>query len=375
MLKKLSMKQISIIVSVIVFTILLVAVVIILNFTKGDVRVDVLKDKTRVGFVLNGSVDDASWCQSHYTALRNISEDLNLEIVCRENVPEENCLDVIRSLVKDEDCLVIIGITFGYGPYMEQASAEFPDRFFLHATGTSYANNLCSYFGRMYQFRYLSGIVAGMQTQTNSIGYVAAFPISSVNRGINAFTLGVKSVNPDAEVHVRFCSSWTEDEPAYAATEKLIEEYGADVIAMHTDSLAPLDCADKNGVWSIGYSTDNTERYPDSYLTACVWKWDGYYKDQILACLQGKFHGAHSWLGIESGIMELADPIRIGNAVPQCAEPLEKARRSFENYSFDVFYGPVKDRDGNIRIAEGESMSDAKMLDNFDWYVEGVEID
>lgn len=372
---KLSMKQMSIIVSVTVFSILLFAVIIILNFTKGEVRVDVLKEQTKVGLILNGPADDRSWSMSHYTALEDISEELNLLIVCKENVPEnESCLKIFDALA-DEGCRIVIADSYGYGSYIEQAAKEHPDIYFMHASGSGYGKNFGSFFGRMYQFRYLSGIVAGIRTKTDSIGYVAAFPISEVNRGINAFALGVRSVNPDASVHVKFCDSWTEDKPARECTRELIDNYGADVIAMHTNSLAPLDEAEQSGVWSIGYNLDNSERYPKSYLTACVWDWKGYYREQILLCLQGKFRGEHKWLGIESGVMKLIDGDVTDNADPACRQPVEDARRRFETYSYDVFYGPIKDSDGNIRIDEGESMSDENMLENFDWYVEGVEID
>ncbi|MBO6232017.1 MAG: BMP family ABC transporter substrate-binding protein [Ruminiclostridium sp.] len=374
-MKKLSMKQISLIVSTTVFAILLVAVLIILNFTKKNTYVDVLKDKTDVGLLLNGVADDRSWSMAHAEALESISDELNLNIVCRENVAaDESCVDVIRSLIED-GCVIIIATSFDFGQYMEQCAAEFPDIYFLHATGTAEGNNIGSFFGRMYQFRYLSGIIAGMQTKTNSIGYVASFPISEVNRGINAFTLGVRSVNPEAVVHVSFCGSWTDDEPAAASSEKLITEFGADVLAMHTDSLAPLEAADKHGIWSIGYNYDNSGLFPGSYLTGCVWDWSSYYKEQILLCLQGKFRGEHDWLGIESGVMKLVDLGATRNADPACVGPLNKARERFEKYSFDVFYGPVTDNEGNVRVPEGESLSDSNMLNNFDWYVEGVEVE
>jgi basic membrane protein A len=369
------MRQLGLIVSISVFTILFVAVLIILNFNKKTADPGIMKAKTNVGLLLSGPPDDMSWSSTHYSAVNGISEDLNLEVICRENVPaDENCAEVIRSLVEDEHCLVVIAASYDYGKYMEEAAGKYPDVYFIHAAGTAAGKNICSFTGRMYQYRYLSGIVAGTQTKTNSIGYVAAFPITGVNVGINAFTLGVRSVNPDAVVHVAFTGSWTDDRAAGDAAEKLVSEYGADVITLHTDSLAPLDYAEEHGVWTIGYSCDNSGRYPKSYLTACVWHWDSYYREQILSCIQGKFKGEHRWLGYDSGIMELIDPAKSGNADPAYNAPLEAAKARFGNYSFDVFYGPVTDNTGNIRVAESESLSDETMLTSFDWYVEGVQI-
>ena len=373
-MRKLSMKQISLIVSGSVFTILLIAVFIILGFTKKSVNLDVLREKTLVGLITRGSVDDMSWSRSHSDALGRISDELNLEVICRENVAAEGFTDAVRSLA-DEGCLVIVAASCDYSRYIDECGAEFPDVYFLNAGGNSAGRNTGSYFGRMYQYRYLSGIVAGTSTTTGSIGYVASFPIPEVNRGINAFTLGVRSVAPEAVVHVSFCGSWTDDKSAEECAEKLITDCNADVLTLHTDSLAPLDTAEKHGIWTIGCNFDNSSRYADSYLTGCVWNWDGYYKEQILSCLQGKFKGKNNWLGMESGIMELTDPGITGNADPAYSEPLKAARARFEDYSFDVFYGPVTDNEGNIRVGEGESLSDDVMMNSFDWYVEGVEIE
>ena len=375
-MKKFGMKQVSVIVSVVVFSILLVAFIIILNFNSRKAPVDVLKEKTSVGLILNGSRNDRSWNSAHYEALLRTAGMLNIEVICREFVPEdENCYSTICSLIDDDDCRIVICSSYGYGEQIERAAAEYPDRYFLHASGTAYGKNLGSFFGRMYQFRYLSGIAAGLAAKNGVIGYVAAFPISEVNRGINAFTLGVRSVNPDASVHVRFCNSWNDDEPAADAAQALITECGAEVIAMHTNSLAPLKTADANGVWSVGYNFDNSELCPDTFLTGCVWEWDNYYYEQILSCLQGKFRGEHIWLGIESGTMELVDINPGVNDPEKYKKAVEAARALFENYSYDVFYGPVTDIGGRGRIGEGESMSDDRMLNKFDWYVEGVEIE
>ena len=373
-MRKLSMKHISLIVSGSVFAILFVAVFIILNFTKRHVNVDVLKDKTIVGLVTRGTADDLSWSQSHFDALERISEDLNLEIRCRENVAAEAFTDAVRSLA-DEGCLVIIAASYDYGRYIDKCGAEYPEIYFLNTAGTSAGSNTCSYFGRMYQYRYLSGIIAGTRTGTGSIGYVASYPIPEVIRGIDAFTLGVRSVNPEAVVHVSYCGSWTDDKAAGESAEKLITDFAADVITLHTDSLAPLDAAEKHGIWSIGYNFDNSAGYKSSYLTGCVWKWDEYYREQILSCIQGKFRGKNNWLGMESGIMELTDPKKTGNAAPGYQEPLKEARDRFETFSFDVFYGPITDNEGNIRVGEGESLPDDIMLNSIDWYVEGVEIE
>jgi len=218
----------------------------------------------------------------------------------------------------------------------------------------------------------LSGIVAGLLTTTNEIGYVAAFNISEVNRGINAFTMGVRLVNPDATVHVEWCGSWTDDNMAAAATNKLIESHNIDVLTMHTDSLAPLEVAEKNKIWSIGYNTDNSSLFPDTYLTAPVWEWEYFYKQRIEECKYNQFTGKHYWEGMETGVVSLA-PFT-DNVKPEISAIVENEKKRIETGTYDVFYGPIRDNKGNLRIKDGESMTDDEMLNAFDWFVEGVKI-
>ncbi len=374
--KRPDMKQISIAVSVIVFTILMVSVIIIINFTKGEMRSDVLKQTTNVGVLLLGSADDHSWNQSHIDSLDRVSGELNLKVIVRDNVPPYGgCHDVIRKLIEEDDCKVVIATSVEYGDTISQAAKEYPDCRFLYTAGRSHEPNVGSFFGRMYQIRYLSGIIAGNQTKTGHIGYVGAYPNSEVNRCINAFTLGVRAVRPDAVVHVSFCNSWVDDELAASSANMLIDKCGADVITLHTDSVSPLRVAEERSVWSIGTGPDDPQLYPNTCLTSCVWDWDSYYRKAILSVKQGKFRGEWQWLGYESGIMKLTDPKLTGNAAPGYEEKLNAAIKGFEEHTYDVFYGPVTDMDGRIRIPEGESMSDDEMYDRFDWYVEGVKIE
>lgn len=345
--------------------------IFLINTKKEDTQVT--KQSTKVGVLLNGSCQDASWSQSHYAGLEKSAKVLNLAICYRENVPEtEESLRVMEEMIQ-QGCKIIICNSFRYGDWLLESAKKHPDIYYLHASGVEQANNLCTYFGRIYQMRYLSGIVAGLQTETNEIGYVAALPISEVNRGINAFTLGVREVNPKAKVHVKWSNSWTDEKKSEKAARTLLAQYDIDVLAMHTDTQAPLQVAEKAGIWSIGYNWDNSEKYPKSFLTAPVWKWETFYESVILECLQGKFRGRNYWLGVESGILGLSSFTK--NVKEGIEKRTAKAEERLQSGKYDVFYGPIKDQDGVLRVKEGESMSDAAMLNEFDWYVEGVYMD
>lgn len=352
--------------------VLLIAVAGIFLINAKNEDTDVTKEKTKVGFILIGTRDDKSYSQSHYEGMQKTAEKLNLDVIYRECVPTDaQSKEVMENLIA-EGCKIIICSSYDYGEEILEVAEENPDIYFFHATGITQSKNLATYFGRIYQFRYLSGIVAGMQTETNEIGYVAAFPISEVNRGINAFTLGVKSVNPDAVVHVEWCNSWTDDAAAGMAAEKLFDTHAIDVVAMHTDSLRVLELAEERGIWSIGYNLDNYENFPDTFLTAPVWQWENYYEPYILKCLQGKFKGNNYWEGANTGVVGLA-PLT-PNVKAGVEKRIADKREQFESGVLDVFYGPIRDNEGNLRVAAGESMSDAVMLNSFNWYVEGVEV-
>ncbi len=354
-------------------TILVIVVIGIFFINETKTETDVTKEKTKIGFLLNGICQDKSYGQSHYEGIEKVAEKLNLEILYRENVPEnEECVQMIEELI-EEGCEIIICNSFGLGEWELKAAEQHPEIYFFHATGTQTAHNLSTYFGRMYQVRYLSGIVAGLQTETNEIGYVAAFPISEVNRGINAFTLGVKKVNPKATVYVKWSNSWTDDEMTETATKNLLEAHKIDVVAMHTDSLAVLKLAEECGIWSIGYNMDNAKNYPNTFLTAPVWKWENFYEPHILECLQGKFMSQSYWEGIETGLIALS-PLT-DNVKEGIKEVMKEEQKALESMMIDVFYGTIKDQNGVIRVQEGESMTDYVMLNEFDWYVEGVVID
>ena len=331
---------------------------------------NVTKHKTKVGVLMAGTVDDESWSQSHYEGMEQAARKLNLVVKYEEKAPEnEKCFALIEELIQD-GCEIIVATSFGYGTHMKAAAEKYPEIYFFHASGVGYSDNLTTFFGRIYQARYLSGIVAGMQTETNQIGYVAAFPIDEVNRGINAFTLGVRSVNPDANVYVAWTNSWGDDEVTAQTTEELLAAHEIDVLTLHSDSNIPLKIAEEKGIWSIGYNIDNHEKYPNSYLTSSIWQWGNFYEAKILECLQGKFRGQHYWVDSDTKAIALA-PLT-NNVKSGISKVVEAERTRIRNGMWDVFFGPVRDQEGHVRVAEGESMTDESMLNEFDWYVEGV---
>ena len=326
--------------------------------------------KLRIAMIMAGLRNDHSWNETHYDANQKAENILNLEVAYYENIPTDSTAQEIMEQAIQNGAKIVIANSFGFGETELAVARNHPETKFLHATGLQAATNLSTFFGRIYQLRYLSGIVAGLKTKTNEIGYVAGFNISEVNRGINAFALGVRKVNPKAKIYISWSGSWTDESMAADATRALLAKYDIDVLTTHLDALSPYEIADERNIWIIGYNRDNSRRFPDHFLTAPVWQWENFYIPKIREIMQDKFEGKSYWLGLESGIMNLSELTK--NVEDSIRQVVEDERVRLSQGKFDVFYGPIVDNQGNVRVGEGESMTDDAMLNSFNWYVEGV---
>lgn len=342
--------------------------ILVVQAQKGET--DVTLKKTKVAMIMNGSRDDHSWGESHYIAMEQVASQLNLDVAYYENTLEDSTAEKVMEQAIAGGARILIANSFNFGNSICKVAERHPAVKFFHATGLQTKANLASFFGRIYQMRYLAGVVAGLTTETNEIGYVAAFDISEVNRGINAFTLGVRKVNPKATVFVSWSHSWVDPNLASDATNDLLRKHNIDVLTLHLDAIAPYEIAEQKNVKMIGYNLDNSKRYPKNFLTAPVWRWENYYAPHIMAVLQDKFVGENSWLGVESGIVSLAP---LTDLVPDSVKQVvETELNQLRLGKYDVFYGPIEDNHGTLRVGEGESMTDTDMLEHFDWYVNGV---
>ena len=355
-----------------IFQILLVLSLICVLGLAGCTSQGTDTEKTKIGFIYVGPIGDGGWTYAHNEARLAMEDEIpNLEVTYIESVPE-NPVDVekiLNDMIADGN-EIIFATSFGYMNSVIKIAEENPDVTFLHCSGYLTADNVGTYFGRMYQARYLSGIVAGKMTETNMIGYVAAFPIPEVIRGINAFALGVQSANPDAKVKVVWTNTWYDPVIEKDAAVSLLEAGGVDVIAQHQDTPFPQQAAEERGAYSVGYNTDMREFAPDAVLTSPIWHWEEYYIPTVQSIIDGTWESNQYWGDIADGIVGLSD---FGTMVPEDVIALVNEQKSgLENKEFDVFTGPIRDQAGNVRIAEGTVMSDGDML-SMDWFVFGVE--
>jgi basic membrane protein A len=323
----------------------------------------------QAAFVYIGAPGDLGWTYEHDQGRKAVEEAFGdrVETAYIEDVPEgPDSARVIRQYAQ-EGYDMIFATSFGYMDHMYEVAEEFPNVIFEHCSGYKTRDNMATYFGRMYQPRYLSGLVAGKMTEANSIGYVAAFPIPEVIRGINAFTLGVLEANPDAEVRVVWTNTWYDPVVEREAAVALLDQ-GVDIIAQHQDTTEPQKAAQERGALSIGYDSDMRSFVGDTVLTSPVWQWGVYYEDTIGAALNDSWETHQYWGGIEDDVVALAE---YSPKVPQDVRDLVESERQRILGDWDVFCGPLNDQAGNEVVADGACLSDEEML-NMDYFVEGV---
>jgi len=324
----------------------------------------------KVAFVYIGPPGDLGWTYEHDRGRKMLEEEYGdaIETTYIENVPEgPDAARVIRDYAQ-QGYDMIFTTSFGYMDPTLEVAQEFPDVYFEHCSGYKTADNMATYFGRIYQPRYLAGIVAGKMTEVNKIGYVAAFPIPEVIRGINAFTRGVRAVNPEAKVSVVWTNTWYDPVKEREAAVALLDE-GVDIIAQHQDTTEPQKAAQERGALSIGYDSDMRSFVGDTVLTSPIWNWGTYYIDTVGKAMEGTWETHQFWGGLEADVVNLAE---FSPKVPEdVRDTVATERERIVSGEWDVFCGPLMDQDGNVVVAEGECMSDEEML-NMNFFVEGV---
>jgi len=325
----------------------------------------------KVGFIYVSPIGDAGWTFQHETGRRQMAAALADKVDTKfvETVPEgAEAERVIRQFAADGYGLVFT-TSFGYMNPTIKVAKRFPGTKFEHATGYKRGKNVGTYNVRFYEGRYLAGIVAGGMSKSGIAGYVAAFPIPEVLMGINAFTLGMQSVNPEARTKVIWTNSWYDPGREREAAGVLVTQ-GADVLTHHTDSTAVVQAADEKGVYAVGYHSDMSKYGPRAHLTAVTHHWGDFYTRMTQQVIDGNWKSGDVWGGIQAGMVSLApiNPVVPGDVVAL----VDKNEEAIRSGRFHPFQGPVKDQDGKVRIAAGTTISDAD-LQKMDWYVQGVQ--
>jgi basic membrane protein A len=330
-----------------------------------------LPDAAKIGFIYIGPVGDFGWTAGHDRARRELQEHFGdaIETTIVENVDYGADAERVMTQMAISGTQMIFAASFGYGPDVNAVAGRFPNVAFQHATGYIQDHpNVSLYDARFYEGRAVLGHIAGKMTETNTIGYIASYPIPAVVAGINSAYLHAKAVNPDVDFRVIWTYSWFDPALEADAATTLIEQ-GADVIMQHTDSTAAVRVAEDAGVMAFGQASDMTEFGPTAHLTAIVDRWAPYYIARVQALLDGTWEAESAWLGLGDGIIEMSPwNDRIPAELQAEADALVAAISAGE---YHPFTGPINRQDGTPWLADGEVASDGDIA-TMGFYVEGL---
>lgn len=340
----------------------------------------VSKDSIKVGVIhLSDPAEGSGYTYTHDIGIMGMQQNLGLsdsQIIRKINVNDSD-KEATRKAIKeciDEGCNIIFSTSWGYMETTAQMAEEYPDVYFSHGTGyMSNGKNFNNYFARIYQPRYLSGIVAGMNTKTNKIGYVAAMGSenSEVTGGIDAFALGVYSVNPSAQIYVKVTNSWYDPEAEKAAASTLLD-MNCDVITQHCDTTYPQLLAQQKNVYSIGYNSDMSKDAPDACLCSVIWNWSAYYTAAVQSVIDGTWDGSNYYGGMNEnlvGITQLAYFCKSGTQ-----QKVDEAKKDIISGKLGIFDGVIETNTGTTVGENGKTLKDSDITGNINWYFKTVTV-
>lgn len=336
-----------------------------------------------IGFIYVGPKDDYGYNQAHAEGAEATAKKFSwIKLVEEANVPETTAVaESMRSMIDIDGATVLFPTSFGYfDPHILKLAAEYPEVQFFHAGGLyqegKTPKNIGSYFGYIDEAQYVAGIVAALTSKTGKLGFVGAKPIPQVLRNINSYTLGARSVKPNATTQVVFTGNWAEPIKEAEATNSMADQ-GIDVVTCHVDSpKVVMETAEKRGIFCTGYHADQSALAPKGYLTGAEWDWTNIYSKIAEEIHSGKTlmdGGIEHVLrgGLKEGFCKLSP---YGSAVSsETKTKADAAKAKLMDGSMVIYKGEIKDNKGKVIIAANESLKqqDPK-LEQMNYLVEGV---
>ena len=328
----------------------------------------------KAGFVYVSPITEAGWTRQHDEGRKAVEAALGsgVQTTFVENVPEgADAERVIRDLAATGH-QIIFTPSFGYMEPTLKVAQDYPNVKFESITGYKTAPNVASANARYYEGRYLAGIAAGRMSQTGVAGYVAGFPIPEVLQGINAFALGMRSVNPQATVKVVWLNVWF-DPPKERDAAMALFNQDVDVIAFHTGSTAVMAAAQERGKLAVAYHSDMRRTGPDAQIVAVTHQWGNYYTERVRAVQNGRWKSGSVWGGVREGMIRVGD---FGSRVPAAVQKevlaAQKAVGAGRLHPFRAGKAAVRDNAGQEVIPAGQTLSDLQIL-QMNWLAEGVQ--
>ena len=340
----------------------------------------IAKDKIKVGVIhLSDPAEGSGYTYTHDIGIQGMQQNLGLsdsQIIRKNNISDTDEAATRKAIQEciDAGCNIIFTTSWGYMQTTADMAEEYPDVYFSHGTGyMSNGKNFNNYFGRIYQARYLSGIAAGLNTKTNKIGYVAAMGLdnSEVTGGIDAFALGIYSVNPDAKVYVKVTNSWYDPKAEEEAAKTLLN-MNCDVIAQHCDTVYPQTLAQEKGVYSIGYNSDMSKEAPEACLCSVIWNWSAYYTSAVQSVIDGTWDGSNYYGGMNENLVSITPVADFAADTTQ--EKVNVAKQQILSGKNGVFDGVIETNTGATVGTAGKTLEDSVITGGINWYFKTVKV-
>lgn len=325
----------------------------------------------RVCFLYSNPIGESGWTYQHELARKELVAALGDKITTRyvENIAEgPDAERVIRNFVQ-EGCQLVFTPSFGFMEPTLKVARTAPKVIFMNGSGYKTAANVGVYNARYYEGRYLEGVIAGHMSKTGVVGYVGAFPIPEVLQGVNAFALGMRSVNPKAQLRLIWVNAWYDPGKERDAASALVK-LGVDTMAYATSGVSIVTTGEEKGVYTLGYYSDMSKFGPKTNLTSVVQTWGGYYTQVVQDVLAGRWKPGNTMGGMREGMIALAP---LNPAVPaDVREKVAKLGEAIAQGRLDPFAGPLVDQDGKVRVPAGQAIPAADLA-NMNYLVQGVE--
>jgi len=346
--------------------------------TGSEVASGLTFDTVRLAFVHVGDTADRGYTYRQHRGTTDMMEELGIsedQILNFWNIAPGAAADTAIQEAIDWGADLIFATSFGHGPHMLEAAEENPSVQFFHATGNlavaSGLDNFHNYFGNMSQARYISGVAAGLRTETNVLGFVAAHPNAEVITGLTAFFKGAQSVNPDVTMYVMFMGVWNNPTLEAQLAQALIDR-GADVIGQHADSSAAQTTAEANSVWSVGYNNDMIPMAPNAVLVSPMFDWSVYLTYAVRTVVEGGNVGPDFLAGLEEGMVLLSD-VNPDTIVPGTVEAMAAAEAKILG-GWNVFTGPIYGADGTLLLEDGEEWIEPLSAPSWTYIIQGITV-
>jgi simple sugar transport system substrate-binding protein len=327
-------------------------------------------DPFGVGFIYVGPVEDFGWTHAHDVGRKAIEAEFGDKVKTTyvESVKEGPDSERVIAELANKGNKLIFTTSFGFMNPTLKVAKRFPDVKFEHATGYKREANVATYNIRFYEGRYVQGIIAGHLSKSGIVGYIGSVPIPEVVMGMNAFILGMRTVNPNARMKIVWVNAWYDPGKEGDSAKALIDQ-GADVIAQHTDSGAPLQVCEQRGVVGFGQASDMASLAPKAQLTASVDFWNPYYIRRTKEAMDGSWASTDTWGGFNTGMLVMAP---YANMTPEAEKAGKAAEADIASGKIVIFQGPIKDQSGAEKVPAGTALDDGAIA-GMNWLADGID--